>query len=68
MSNEYLCEVEVTSKGYVRIIADSSDEVADNITKGEGYDKNDIEEMQVTDVELVRIISSQPYKPEDKRT
>ncbi|MDD5381891.1 MAG: hypothetical protein PHG53_09695 [Phycisphaerae bacterium] len=59
MQTDHLVKVEFVGTGYVHIITDSEDEVCNMITKGEGYDKQDIDSQCITSVEMIEIIGKQ---------
>ncbi len=59
MQIDYLVKVSFEGTGYVHIIADSEDEVCNMITKGEGYDKQDIDSQCITSVEMIEIVGKQ---------
>lgn len=59
MENEYLVKVKCEVTGYITVVARDQQELWDKVVKGEGYDKNDIQDMSIGDVEPLTVISAE---------
>lgn len=64
--NEYKAKVRFEGVGYVTLTAQNGDELCNKIVKGEGYDNQLIEDMRITEVEMIRIVSCQECKMENE--